>query len=584
MNSNSSTGNKYLNLYSISYSQNDDMDAVFDAPEPNSNKWEKEQSFVHNSNEYSISHPALSPDGKTLYFVSDMPGSHGGSDIYVCYKKDESWSIPKNLGPEINTVGDEKFPFVHKKGAIYFASDGHPGYGGLDVFVAHKNGQNWNVCNLKVPINSPRDDFGLILDEVKSTGFLCSNRKGGNGADDVYYVAKNLNFKCVSVYQDYCVVLTAEEDTNMPPAIFEWIFGIEENKKGIQVEHCYPGPGTYYVQLIVKAKETGEIIYQEKQIKIEISEDKNSKPKIDLIAEKRIKLRKSVKFDASGLVEGCNIYKYVWLMGDGNILNGKSITHRYDEVGEYKVSLKMTGEGLACGQSCDTCIYKLISVYEDAMEINVEAIDTNIWIKGKVTDKHSSMPISGLMLILESQDFVDIRETNEEGFYFFIAEPNTVYNLSTSSTDYFDISEKLSTVMMESSSINNNIELEKIELDKAITIDNLYYGVGDFRINREAAKELDNLIDLLKANPKISIEISSHTDSNNSKEYNQILSEKRAKTVVNYIVSKGINTNRITGKGYGESKLLNHCKDGIKCTEEEHSKNRRTEFKVIGLN
>lgn len=546
-------------------------------------KWNNEQEFPYNDGAYSIVDPSLSPDGKTLYFASNMQGGYGGEDIYVCNYVNDSWAAPKNLGPQINTFGDEKFPFIHNSGWLYFSSDGHPGFGGLDIFTASKEGDNWQVCNMKLPFNSSKDDFGLIFDNGKSTGFLSSDRPGGVGGDDIYYFAKDLDFNCVSLYQDYCVTLTAAEDSNSPQGIFEWVFGIEENKIGKQVEHCYPGPGTYYVQLIVRAEETGEVLYQEKQIKIEIKEDENKNTKIDLFAKKEIRLRKTVKFDASGLIEGCDVYRYLWDMGDGSNLEGKAIIHRYDEVGEYRVALKMLGEGSACAQSCDTCIYKLITVYEDLMEITAEAIDTNIWIKGRITDKSHGEPITGLMVILESTDFVDMKETNDEGFYFFVVRPEVVYTLSTSSDDYFNINEQISTRGLASRPINRDLKLKKIELEVAIEIPNINYNVGGYKINSKIAKELDNVVSLLKANPKITIEISSHTDSKSSASSNQQLSERRAQEVVNYIISKGISSERLVAKGYGESKLLNHCADGIECTEEEHQRNRRTEFKVIDV-
>ena len=140
-----------------------------------------------------VQHPAISPDEKTLYFSSEMEGGYGGTDIWysVYNKRKKNWTKPKNLGPLVNTAGNEAFPYVHKDGTLFFASTGHPGLGGYDVYRSNKdkNDQFGAVENMKYPINSTYDDFGLIFegDEYKS-GFVTSNRKGGRGGDDIYSV------------------------------------------------------------------------------------------------------------------------------------------------------------------------------------------------------------------------------------------------------------------------------------------------------------------------------------------------------------------------------------------------------------
>lgn len=150
--------------------------------------WSEAVSFPHNSNAYSVGHPALSPDDKTLYFVSDMPGGFGQTDIYKSELVNGQWSKPVNLGETINTEGKEMFPFVGKEGILYFSSDGRPGMAGLDIYAA-KSGDNgqYIVANFGPPINSKYDDFGLILNTDSLTGYFTSNRPGGTGEDDIYY-------------------------------------------------------------------------------------------------------------------------------------------------------------------------------------------------------------------------------------------------------------------------------------------------------------------------------------------------------------------------------------------------------------
>ncbi len=156
-------------------------------------QWVEIGAFQYNSVKYSISHPCFSVDGNTLYFVSDMPGGRGGSDIYRCERNGHGWSPPVNLGSPINTMGDETAPFLHGDNVLYFASDGHGGFGGLDVFkISLDKHRGLEVENMGYPINSPSDDFGLILNEEGTRGFLASNRKHGGFNDDLYEIEVDL--------------------------------------------------------------------------------------------------------------------------------------------------------------------------------------------------------------------------------------------------------------------------------------------------------------------------------------------------------------------------------------------------------
>jgi outer membrane protein OmpA-like peptidoglycan-associated protein len=151
-------------------------------------EWTKATELAFNSDSYSTGHPALSKDGKKLYFVSDMPGSIGDSDIFVVdVLEDGSFSSPKNLGPEINTEQKEMFPFINDE-KLYFSSNGHTGLGGLDIYEVTLDEENGfsEVKNLGKPINSNKDDFSYIINEETKKGFFASNREGGKGFDDIY--------------------------------------------------------------------------------------------------------------------------------------------------------------------------------------------------------------------------------------------------------------------------------------------------------------------------------------------------------------------------------------------------------------
>ena len=151
-------------------------------------EWTDVKPFQHNSEEYSSGHPTVSADGGRLYFVSDRPGGKGGTDLYVSKWQRSTWGRPVNLGDRINTPGNEMFPFIHPNGTLYFASNGRGGLGGLDIYrVDLKQGDDAQVYNLGYPINSSRDDFGLIADETEQTGFFSTNRHAGPGDDNIYH-------------------------------------------------------------------------------------------------------------------------------------------------------------------------------------------------------------------------------------------------------------------------------------------------------------------------------------------------------------------------------------------------------------
>jgi len=151
--------------------------------------WSASQKIEIVGDSISIGHPAISDDGLELYFSSRMKGGQGGSDIWKVQRVSESspWGKPINLGPIINTPGDEMFPYIRSNGVLYFSSDGHPGMGGLDIFRAIKDDKGtWSIYNMQYPINSSQDDFGIIFQGNKEIGLFTSNRKGGRGEDDIY--------------------------------------------------------------------------------------------------------------------------------------------------------------------------------------------------------------------------------------------------------------------------------------------------------------------------------------------------------------------------------------------------------------
>ncbi|TKD56515.1 OmpA family protein [Flavobacterium sp. ASW18X] len=182
-------------------------------------EWKKVQELPFNGKEYSVAHPTVSADGKWLYFASDMPGTLGASDIFkVAIKEDGSYGEPINLGNKINTEGTESFPFITKEEVLFFASNGHPGLGGLDMFATKLDQEEpLPVINLGTPVNSIEDDFSLILNSESKQGYFASNREGGQGSDDIYGIKqlKPLRFECFKDLE----IIVLEKGSNNPLAM-----------------------------------------------------------------------------------------------------------------------------------------------------------------------------------------------------------------------------------------------------------------------------------------------------------------------------------------------------------------------------
>ncbi|MBF6642308.1 OmpA family protein [Flavobacterium sp. J49] len=381
-------------------------------------KWINITPLNFNSDSYQAAHPALSPDEKTLYFASDMPGTRGQSDLFrVKINEDGSLGTPENLGDAINSEGRETYPFISDDNELYFASDGQPGLGGLDIFVTRipKDGSlNFKqVLNIGEEGNSSKDDFGFIIDFKSKKGFLSSNRDGGKGSDDIY-----------------------------------------------------------------KFLETRPIF-------------------------------------------------------------------------------------------CDQILH------------------------GVITDEDTKAVLPNTKLVLMDEKFNKLKETvsDAEGKYEFTeVECGTKYYVNASLEDY-ETKEVPVIIGSESGKTELNIELKtktcrvKIgdDLADCFKINIIYFDLDKWNIRPDAAVDLAKLLDVLNQNPTMKINIRSHTDSRASHAYNEKLSDRRAKSTRDWLIKNGIAANRLTSEGLGETELVNKCADGVKCTEEEHQLNRRSEFIITSL-
>lgn len=211
--------------------------------------WVNLSELPFDNKEYSVAHPSLSKDGNSLFFISEMPGGEGETDLYVSYKQGNTWGAPVNLGKGVNTPGREMFPFIGDDGCLYFASDGRMGLGGLDIYKASLANNVWgNVVNLGAPVNSNKDDFGYIMAADGKSGYMNSNRAGTNGEDDLYYFTREPE-QCLEG-----VVLDAKTNQKIQGVKVE-VLNLETKTSGVAGEFtfCPIRPNTRYT--IIASKE-----------------------------------------------------------------------------------------------------------------------------------------------------------------------------------------------------------------------------------------------------------------------------------------------------------------------------------------
>lgn len=391
--------------------------------------WQNQESITFQQKDsVNIAHPALSPDGKFMYFASDMPGTNGASDIFkIEINQDGSFGKIDHLSSKINTEGRESFPFITENNYLIFASDGHPGKGGLDLYSIDLLDPNAEVSSLGSSINSAFDDFALVLNTNQTKGYFTSNRPGGVGDDDIY---------------SFDVKLVADQSS--------------KNNSIVS-----------YIDL----KGT---------IKDDIANESLSNVHIALVDKTNIEIAKT----------------------------------KTDQYGNYS--------------------FKGVKSNSD-YELKLTKFDKTVRL----------IPINVL-----DKDIETSIEINK--------------NLVIPKVDITKVSTK-----------------SGIDIAKELKIDQIYFDSNKYNIRADAEIDLDLLVAFMKLNPSIKIEIGSHTDCIGSTDYNLILSQKRAQSTLNYIVGQGIDLSRLIAVGYGESKLINNCSDGVICTKEQNQQNRRSTFIII---
>ncbi|GAB3541002.1 OmpA family protein [Spirosoma fluminis] len=460
--------------------------------------WGKAEELPFNNDEYSSGHPALSKDDQLLYFASDRPGGFGGTDIYVSRLTNGKWGEPVNLGKEVNTKGNELFPFVDEKGNLYFSSDGQPGLGDLDMFYAqltNEGRQATTVRNLGEPLNSPKDDFGIVTDGDRKSGYFSSNRKRGGADDDVYrFTREGSLYPCREL-----TVSVFDADTKEPLANTALAY---DNAAGSS--------------------------------------------------------QKQLKTDADGLVRVCldaDSETSFLATREGYLDNKVGFSTRYmSDDGPSRLEIAL-------------------------MKPKAPEKPATTTLRGRVTTQTDKKPIVGVKVVLVNECDGTSQETTTgaDGSYEFTVRPGCDYSLEAMKDNMGTSGTRIA------KDGSGSADLTMFKKGDVIKIDNIYYDLNKATIRPDAATELDKLVELLNKYPKMTIEMRSHTDSRATAQYNNTLSTNRAKAAVTYLKSKGISPKRMTAKGYGESALLNKCKDGVNCPEEQHQQNRRTEIKILKL-
>jgi len=318
--------------------------------------------FKYNNPDYNTGQPSISADGKYLYFASDMPGGQGASDIYFCESVDGNWNAPVNLGSMLNSSGTDNYPSIHFSGRLYFASNRPGGMGGLDIYSSDKTESSWETpVRLPEPINSSSDDFAFIAQPDLQKGYFSSNRRRN---DDIYEFTTTIIRKtaCDTLgINNYCYEFVEENAVKYDtiPFRFEWRFGDGNKSVGRIVEHCYPGPGTYLVQLDVTNLVTNEVKVNEKSQTLVIQDIEQ--PYIscpDVAAEGMI-----LKFSADSTnLPGWDIASYYWSFGDETIAIGKNVEKTYRRAGNYTIQLIVSTKPEEGGMVREACVSRNISI------------------------------------------------------------------------------------------------------------------------------------------------------------------------------------------------------------------------------
>ena len=455
-------------------------------------KYKDSKKLPFNSIHYSVCHPTIMKDDKAMIFASDMPGGFGGMDLYKSTFVNGNWGTPVNLGPNVNTNLNEVFPFVDTANVIYFSTEGWGGFGGLDIVKKDLDDESIPV-NLGYPINSNKDDFGLVKTS-KQAGYFSSNRKHGSSDDDLFFMFDKRRDK----------------------------------KKLVVITQMKKLDGT------IVPLDSVQLTVTDIEAKKEVDKDtsENGKPTDFLLPTRR----------------------------------------QYQVVGHHHDVAALT----------DTVDFEADLVKDDTLVMTFIQEEDVLTIHGVVVDAVTKKPLPNTKVFVYdvATNTSTVYVSDDKGKYSFPAKQKSKYLVKSLKDGYFSDCQQVVVKKPKKSAVTEPLQLSKIQVNKTFEIKDLFYDYNKHEIRPDAAIVLDRLVSFLNEYPEIHVELGSHTDTRGGDKYNHDLSQRRATSAVEYVVSKGIESGRITAKGYGETKLKNRCKNNVKCTEKEHQLNRRTEVRV----
>ncbi len=519
---------------------------VYEALSKNEWKQGSQQFFAYNASAdaeipFSTGTPFINDKGDAIYFASNRPGGFGGYDIYISYRTGKGWSLPKNLGSPINTAGNEFCPFVDQFERLYFVSDYHYGYGGTDIFSAEKRPYGWaNLQNLGTGVNSAYDEMYFIINTAHKVGYFASNRPNGKGNEDIYKAQQLRGFaiaekKILNLGEQYVFRNIQFGDQN------ELTFTRDEQEQMLALLTGLNDNPDIIIQLFAYTDARGA----------SNSNQTNSVKRAAALAN--------------------------FLINNG-INNSRIVHNGYGEA--YPIN--NCRDGVNCNDAEHALNRRIeISLVGRKNQANslVYSYDASPDTrksskKNPITFRTRPRPIemNGAVAVLnEVNPPIFVENTNPENRK---TEPRTEKPKNEPKTEKPRPETKNET--------RRPVRKQHYAINDKIDIANIYYENQRSTVDEKKSAGLKEILDLMIDQPYIVVEIGSHTDANGEEGFNLELSRKRAESVKNYLVKKGIPAARLTTKGYGESQLINRCKEGVKCSDDELAANRRTEFKVVG--
>ena len=508
--------------------------------------WEDVRELSFNSDEYRSVHPAISPDESKLFFASDRPGGYGGMDLFFVEWEGGSWSAPINLGPEINTSGNEVFPFFHESGVLFFSSDGHNGAGrkDLDLYMIDMSGRKWGeVYNLGRPFNSPEDDLGLVILPDGRSGYFSSARDGGFGQDDVYMFKAPNGLQGIRPTAVLSGVVNVTDKTTSRRMAGASIRMFELNKDGLIEDE-----DAYDLELVPNDEVEGEMLM------------KLVRKKDDLLGSPLAVTDRN----GEGIVQLEKNKDYLLLVSKADYFT-QELRFQTDELGP-NAPLDFLLEPTKC-----------------------------IMLRGTVRSDRFQIAIPNVNLQLTNlcDNTVSTYRSNIGGEYEICLPIGCDFVLEGSKPGYDSGATRVTTVRLRGSrSLEADLSIhptsdailrEPIKEGTVIVLENIFYDFNKSAIRKGAAQDLDALANLMNFYPSMQIELGSHTDSRGTDDYNMDLSVRRAQSAKEFLIQRGVAANRIRTVGYGETRLRNHCVDGVDCSDKEHLLNRRTEVKILNI-